>query len=75
MQVERHDKDHIIIDVDIETAEKLYHAINERTDDITSSAIDFASLLEEACYEAKNDFHQPPHAFDENHPLHPKAED
>lgn len=75
MQVERHDDHHIVIDVDIQTAEKLYKAINAHTDDITSSAIDFASLLEEAYYEARDDFHQPPHAFDEKHPPHPKAED
>ncbi|MEJ2632972.1 MAG: hypothetical protein P8011_15370 [Acidihalobacter sp.] len=75
MKVHRRDDEHIVIEMDIKTADKLYHAINERTIDMTNGAIDLASLLQEACYEAHDDFRQPPHAFDDEAPPHPKPED
>ncbi|APZ41762.1 hypothetical protein [Acidihalobacter ferrooxydans] len=75
MEVQRRDDQHIVIDIDIKTAEKLYGAINGRTVDMTNAAIDFASLMQEACYAARDDFHQPPHAFDAQAPHHPIAED
>lgn len=75
MEVKRRDEKQIVIEMDIKSADKLYHAINDHTIDITNSAIDLASLLEEACYTASDDFRQPPHAFDEKAPPHPTPED
>jgi hypothetical protein len=75
MDVERRDDQHLAIELDIKTADALYRAINARTIDMTNGAIELASLLQEACYEARDDFRQPPHAFDEKAPPHPIAED
>ncbi|WP_455385878.1 hypothetical protein [Acidihalobacter prosperus] len=75
MDVQRRDEQHIVIEMDIKTADKLYHAINERTIDMTNGAIELASLLQEACYEARDEFRQPPHAFDDKAPPHPTMED
>lgn len=74
MEIKRRDKKYIEITIEMSKIEKLFRAINAKTDRITSGAMEFASLLEEAWYEAKNDFRQPAHAFDKNHPQHPKAE-
>lgn len=75
MDVQRRDEQHVVIEMDIKTADKLYRAINERTIDMTNGAIELASLLQEACYEARDDFRQPPHAFDDKAPPHPTPED
>lgn len=75
MDVQRRDEQHIVIEMDIKTADRLYRAINERTIDMTNGAIELASLLQEACYEARDEFRQPPHAFDDKAPPHPTMED
>ncbi|WP_455380016.1 hypothetical protein [Acidihalobacter prosperus] len=75
MKVTRTDDEHLTIEMDMPTAEKLYEAINKRTVDMTNGAIELASLLQEASYDAAHTFKQPPHAFDKDHPPHPTPED
>ncbi|AOU97954.1 hypothetical protein BI364_08250 [Acidihalobacter yilgarnensis] len=75
MNVTRLDDGHFSIEIDIPSAEKLYQAINKHAVDLTNGALEFASLLQEAYYDASHTFRQPPHAFDEHHPRHPVSED
>lgn len=75
MKVENISKDLISIDLEITLAEKLYQSINNETRRVSSATIDFASLLEEAVYSSRDNFRQPPHAFDQKHPPHPISEE
>jgi hypothetical protein len=75
MKVERTEDGHVLIEIDVDDGRKLVNAIREHADEITSGCLELASLLSEANYNAKNDFRQPPHAFDEHAPRAPSVED
>ncbi|MEJ2059183.1 MAG: hypothetical protein P8Y64_01675 [Gammaproteobacteria bacterium] len=73
MKVTQDEQGRVRIEVDIETGFKLADQIREHANDTTNGCLALASLLHEAYYNAKNDFRQPPHAFDEKAPKAPSA--
>ena len=75
MKVERSESGHVMIEMDVDDGDKLAHLIREHADEITNGCLELASLLSEAQYNAKNEFRQPPHAFDEHAPKVPSVED
>ena len=75
MKVERSESGHVMIEMDVEDGEKLARLIRQHADETTNGALELASLLSEAQYNANNDFRQPPHAFDEHAPKVPSVED
>ena len=75
MKVERAEDGHVLIEIDVKDGRKLVNAIRAHADEITNGCLELASLLSEANYNAKNDFRQPPHAFDEHAPKAPSVDD
>ncbi len=75
MKVERSESGHVMIEMSVDDGDKLARLIREHADEITNGCLELASLLSEAQYNAKNDFRQPPHAFDEKAPKVPSVED
>lgn len=74
MKVERVDDEHVRLEFDIKEAQKLAEAINGRHEDVTNGCRELSSLLQEAYYNSRNEFRQPPHAFDEKAPKAPSTE-
>ena len=74
MKVERSEDGHVTIEMGVDEGNKLARLIREHADEITNGCLELASVLSEAEYNAKNDFRQPPHAFDEQAPKLPSVE-
>ena len=75
MKVTRLEDGQIAIEMDISMGAKLYESVNKHAVDMTNGALELASLLQEAYYEASHTFRQPPHPFDAQSPRHPGSED
>lgn len=67
----------VTLSVDLKAAEKLVDELKAHTGepDATNGMRDLTSVLQQAVYEAKDEFRQPPHAFDEKAPKQPSIED
>jgi hypothetical protein len=76
MKVTRDDSA-ITLNVDVKTAKKLADEFKEHTGalEATNGMRALASVLQQAVYEAKDHFRQPPHAFDDKAPRQPSIED
>lgn len=74
MKVERTGPDQVRLSFDVEEGMRLARLINGRARDMTSACLELSSLLEEGWYSARNNFRQPPHAFDERAPRVPSTE-
>lgn len=71
------DDNAVTLSMDVKTAEKLLGEIKEHTAELkaTNGMRALASVLQQAVYEARNEFRQPPHAFDDKAPKQPSIED
>ena len=67
----------VTLSLDLKTAEKLVDDLKEHTGALqaTNGMRDLASVLQQAVYESKDHFRQPPHAFDDKAPKQPSIED
>ncbi len=74
MQIERIDDNHLRLSIDLKQGQKLAKAINGKAREMRNAALALSSALGEAYAESKNEFRQPPHAFDENAPKQPSIE-
>lgn len=55
----------LALDISHKQARDLAQAVIQHADDAHTALLNFAYLLNEANYDSKNDFRQPPHAWDE----------
>lgn len=73
MKVTRTETGEVLLEFGIEEARKLAKAIRRHASDTTNGCLELASLLSEAQYNARNNFRQPPHAFDDRAPRLPST--
>jgi hypothetical protein len=73
MQVQRSKTGHVMMEFSIDEARKLAKALRRNARDMSNGGLELASLLSEAGYNARNDFRQPAHAFDEQAPRAPST--
>lgn len=69
MNVERTANGQIVIEYSLDEAKPLVAAITEHAEDLPTAALDLASLLRQAQYEARNHFRQPPRPWETRPPL------
>ncbi len=67
----RHEPNETILELETATAKKFAGTVLEHAEELSSPIIELATLIRTGQYAARDQFRQPPHAFDEGAPYAP----